>query len=321
MVSPSSRTPPGGSQWLLSARRIARTKPSLLITTPATLTEWSGVVGISGVTGTVTGTDEYRSVVQLLLAIDPTSDRPVYRQLADGLRAAIDDGELGPREQLPSERELMDRAGTARGTVRQAIALLRSEGLIEIEHGRGAFVRARPPVRRVAHDRFARRHRLEGRAAFLAEMDTEGRTPEVEVLEVGPQQAPDDAAERLGLPKDGKVLVRRRRYLADGQPMELATSFIPWDLAKGTQMVKPNTGAGGIYARLEEAGHRLAKFSEDVSARMPTPEEARALRLVAGVPVITVTRTAVDTEGRAVEVCDTVMAADRYVLSYELPAR
>ncbi|MCL2788731.1 MAG: GntR family transcriptional regulator [Micrococcales bacterium] len=260
-------------------------------------------------------------MVPLLPAIDPTGDRPAYRQLADALRAAIESGEIGPGEQLPSERSLMEQSGTARGTVRQAIAQLRVEGLIEIEHGRGAFVRRRPVVRRVAHDRFARRHREEGQAAYLAEMAAEGRAPEVEVLEVAPHDAPDDVADRLELGTNRKVLVRSRRYLADGQPMELATSYIPWDLAKGTQMTKANTGPGGIYARLEENGHRLARFAEEVAARMPSPEEARALRLVAGVPVMTVVRTAFDTKGRAVEVCDTVMASDRYVLSYELPAR
>ena len=49
------------------------------------------------------------------------------------------------------------------GTVRQAIATLRAEGLIDIEHGRGAFARRRPPVRRLAYDRFARRHRDAGK--------------------------------------------------------------------------------------------------------------------------------------------------------------
>jgi GntR family transcriptional regulator len=173
----------------------------------------------------------------------------------------------------------------------------------------------------LAHDRFARRHRRAGRGAFIAEMEGEGRSPQVEVLEVGPAEAPDDVAERLGLDADRKVLIRRRRYLADGQPMEFATSFIPWVMAEGTAMTQANTGPGGIYARLEESGHRLSRFTEDVTARMPSPEEARGLRLTPGVPVITVLRTAFDSAGMAVEVCDTVMAADRYVLSYDLPAR
>ncbi|MDP8929987.1 MAG: UTRA domain-containing protein, partial [Actinomycetota bacterium] len=76
----------------------------------------------------------------------------------------------------------------------------------------------------------------------------------------------------------------------------------------------------GIYARLEEAGHKLDHFTEEVTARMPTPEETRALRLGDGVPVIALLRTAFETSGTAVEVCDTIMAADRYVLTYTLPA-
>lgn len=256
----------------------------------------------------------------MLRPLDPTSDRSVYRQIADHLRDAINNGELAPGEQLPSERDLMTQYDAARGTVRQAIALLRAEGLIETEHGKGAFVRKRPAVQRVAHDRFLRRHRQAGNAAYLAEMATAGRVPEVEVLEVGQYTAPADIANRLGVEEGEPVLLRSRRYLADGFPMELATSYVPWSIAEGTQMVEANTGPGGIYARIEERGHQLEHFAEEVTARMPSPEEARALRLMPGVPVIGVVRTAYDSEGEAVEVCDTVMAADRYVLTYELPA-
>jgi GntR family transcriptional regulator len=257
----------------------------------------------------------------VLRPLDPTSDRSRYRQIADHLRDAINAGELAPGEQLPSERELMTQYHAARGTVRQAISLLRAEGLIETEHGRGAFVRKRPAVQRVAHDRFLRRHRQAGNAAYLIEMETAGRVPEVEILEVGRSTASREVAQRLALEDSAPVLVRRRRYLADGFPMELATSYVPWTIAEGTQMAEPNTGPGGIYARIEERGHQLERFAEEVTARMPSPEEAKALRLMPGVPVIGVVRTAFDSDGHPVEVCDTVMAADRYVLTYELPAR
>jgi GntR family transcriptional regulator len=53
---------------------------------------------------------------------------------------------------------------------------------------------------------------------------------------------------------------------------------------------------------------------------MPMPDEAKALHLPSGTPVMRVLRTAYDTDGVAVEVCDTVMTADLFVLSYELPA-
>ena len=114
--------------------------------------------------------------------------------------------------------------------------------------------------------------------------------------------------------------MRSRRYLLDGKPVETAVSYIPADLAEGTPITDPNPGPGGIYARLEEQGHTLERFTEDVAARMPSPEEARVLALAPGVPVFRLVRTAFDVTGRAVEVCDTIMAADAYLLTYDLPA-
>ena len=256
----------------------------------------------------------------MLAGIDLTSDRPVYRQIAGVLRDAIERGELAPGDRLPSESELMRRFNVAQGTVRNALGLLRGEGLVVAEHGRGVYVRTRPRLRRLAHDRFARRHREAGKAAYLAESEAEDVKPSVEVFFVGQDKADATIAKRLNLRVGSRVLVRRRRYLSDDHPTELATSYIPWDLAKGTPMVEENPGPGGVYARIEEAGHRLDHFDEEITARMPDPEEAKALRLASGTPVLTLVRTAFDTEGQPVEVCDTVMSADMYLLHYRLPA-
>src|SRR4051794_10285447 len=73
--------------------------------------------------------------------IDPSADRAVFRQLADLLRDQIESGELGPGEPLPSELRLAQEYGISRTTVRQAIAQLRTEGLVTVERPRGTFVR------------------------------------------------------------------------------------------------------------------------------------------------------------------------------------
>lgn len=254
----------------------------------------------------------------LLGAVDPTSDRAVFRQIADQLREAIEKGRIKESEKLPSEAELVEHFGVSRMTVRNSLSILQGEGLVHSEHGRGVFVRPRPPVRRLASDRFARRHREQGKSAFTVEADTVGSKYEVDSLEVEEEAATQDISARLGSVR--RVLARRRRYLLDGRPMETATSYLPLDIARGTPIAQPNPGPGGIYTRLEELGHRLDHFEEEVRARMPSPTEVKTLRLASGVPVIHLVRTAYDTKGRAVEVCDTVMAADAYVLSYQLPA-
>jgi GntR family transcriptional regulator len=252
--------------------------------------------------------------------LDPTSDRAVYKQIADHLRAAVARGRLREGDQLASETRLMDHYGVARMTVRNALRLLQDEGLVTAEHGRGVYVRARPPVRRLASDRFARRHRKEGKAAFIAESEQAAAIPSVDMIRVTEARPPADIADRLRLADGTRVVVRSRRYSLDGRPVETAVSYIPADLARGTPIADSNPGPGGIYARLEEQGHILERFTEEVIARMPTPQEVQALRLPPGVPVFRLIRTAYDLDGRAVEVCDTIMAADAYLLAYDLPA-
>ena len=82
-----------------------------------------------------------------------------YQDIVEELRASILDGRLDAGERLPSENELAERFGTSRPTVRRAIALLKAEGLVSTEQGRGAFVRAKPHVRLLLSGEDFRRHR------------------------------------------------------------------------------------------------------------------------------------------------------------------
>jgi GntR family transcriptional regulator len=249
--------------------------------------------------------------------IDPGSDRSVYKQIADNLRRAIDAGELPPGTQLPSESALVSEYRVSRVTARRALSVLVTDGLVVAEHGRGWFVRRQPPVRRLSGDRFARRR--EGKAAFTVDMEANQRRFSVDVIFVGRENAPAVVTDRLGLASSSEVIVRRRRYLAEGQPIEYATSYIPLDIAEGTPIAEPNSGPGGIYARMEDQGFVFERYDEEVTARMPTEEESRTLTLPAGSPVLHLVRTAV-ASGRAVEVCDTVMDSAAFVLLYSLPA-
>ena len=64
------------------------------------------------------------------------------------------------------------------------------------------YVRARPPVRRLASDRFAQRHRKEGKAAFNVEAAQVGATPQVDMMTVTEARPPAEVADRLGLADD-----------------------------------------------------------------------------------------------------------------------
>lgn len=254
--------------------------------------------------------------------LDRTSDRAIYRQIADDLRAEIAAGVYGPGDRLPSESDLVARHGVNRRTVQHAFALLIAEGLVYSEHGSGRFVQGRPPVRRLASDRFARRHRRAGKSAFTVEMEQAGRVydpgNDVEMLDLRTGPPPEPVAARLG--GDAKVLVRSRRYVVEGLPLQVATSYVPLDIAEGTAIMDADTGPGGIYARIEETGRKLTRITEDLAVEVASEGIQRLLRLPVGAPVIHLVRTAFAGE-RAVEVCDTYLNATAFELSYELPAR
>jgi GntR family transcriptional regulator len=72
--------------------------------------------------------------------VDPESATPVYVQVADILRARIESGQLLPDRPVPSESQLEQEFGIARGTARKAIALLREQGFVVTVKGRGSYV-------------------------------------------------------------------------------------------------------------------------------------------------------------------------------------
>jgi GntR family transcriptional regulator len=107
---------------------------------------------------------------------------------------------------------------------------------------------------------------------------------------------------------------------ADDRPVQLATSYIPADVAGGVELAYPDTGPTGIYNRLADRGHRVSRFVEQVDARRPSEEEAEFLRLSSGQHVLEVTRFAYDRAGRPLEVVTNVFAAQFWRPSYEWEA-
>ncbi|NBH01923.1 GntR family transcriptional regulator [Amycolatopsis sp. SID8362] len=251
--------------------------------------------------------------------VDRTSGLPAFRQVAADLREKITAGDYAPGEQLPSERELVDSYGVSRPTIREAVNLLRSEGLVTAEHGRGVFVRPPASIQRVARTRLSREARERNRGAFLADAAARGFTPSTSV-KIRFEEADARTAAHLAIDEGTEVTVRDRVMRADGLVVQLAVSRLPRTLTRDTAIEQVDTGPGGAYARLEEAGRRIGSFAEHVGARMPTPDEASLMQLAVGVPVITVTRVAFGEDGTPLEMNDMVMAADRYELSYEWPA-
>lgn len=251
------------------------------------------------------------------MPIDDRSDRPVFQQIADELRKRIRSGEYPAGGKLPSETELIAEFGVTRLTVRRGLAVLANEGLTEPRRGRGVYVRAQPAVLTVRNTRFRRSDRAAGKGALAAESEAAGLSWASEQLELSVVDAPPPIAEVLG---EARACVRRRRMIVAGVPTQLADSYIPESIDEAIGWSRGANAPGGIYGLLEQHGHLIVRYREELRVRSATPEESVALELPLAAPVVLLVRHAIDQDGRVVEYFDSVAAGDKHHYVYEWDA-
>lgn len=190
---------------------------------------------------------------------------PKYMRVLNTVRERIENGAYLPGTSLPSENTLAKEFAVARPTVLKALSILRQDGWIESQQGKGHFVRGRPSAAGVS-PQYARE------ALYLDE------TVATEILHVGPVLASPRIAASLHIPEGTPVYERRRRTVSEFGPVDLVSTFVPVDIAVGTDIIKPAEIAGNLLDHIHQArGFRGDYVIERLTARRVTAEEAEAL--------------------------------------------
>ena len=246
---------------------------------------------------------------------------PMYRQIADDLQRHIESGDLAPGEQIKTEVELREEFGqdgpVSRNTVRDAVKLLVSRGLIETRPGQGTFV-----VQKI--DPFVTT--LSGGGgmdgiAYLSEVETRGRKPQVTEPRVEIQQADQTLAEQLQLGSGATVISRHQERRIDGTPWSLQTTFYPMDyVTRGaTRLIEPAEIPESVVTYLHEK-LRIAEVGtrDMITARAPDRNEAAFFGLPddGRVAVQEVSRAGFDEYGHPTRLTITIYPADRNRLVY-----
>ncbi|WP_205860997.1 UTRA domain-containing protein [Planosporangium flavigriseum] len=238
-----------------------------------------------------------------------------YVQIAELLRSRIEDGTYRAGDPLPSELRLADELGVSRVTINRAIMLLRASGDVKVRRGSGTYVRSLPRILRDTKKRYAAR--TQGGGAGEVEAHSLNLQSRTEYREIGRTVPTDRIASVLGLSKNEQTLVRRRLLYANDEPTQIADSYYPWSVVKGSkELLQEDAGQGGSYSRLADLGHAPVRFTEDVNVRMPTDLEKRTLDLEGAQPVFEIWHVAYTAEDRPVEVCIHVMPGHLWTLRY-----
>ena len=244
-----------------------------------------------------------------------------FRQIAADLREAITSGEYRIGHQLPSGSVLMNRYGVARQTVQNAIDLLRSEGLVVGRQGAGWFV-AEPRMKYWASQTGSRRKRLEADRrydTFTQQVEAQGKRARQDST-VDQIPATEEIATHLRVQPGQPVAVRRRVMFADDEPIQLGDSYYPLNIVIYSKIMDPADIVEGTDQVLEDLGHTPTRYQDEITCRMPTEEEAAALRLFTGTPVHRLLRTTYDQHDKPVEVYVAILPGDRHVLLYDVSA-
>ena len=239
--------------------------------------------------------------------------QPMYRQIAEDLREKIESGALLRGSQLPTELELREQYDASRNTIRDAVKLLITRGLVETRPGQGTFVveKIDPFVSTLTGD-----PRTGDTEVYLAEVEAKLRKPSLSKTRVEIQEATGVIAEDLDVAEGTEVVSRHQQRLIDGTPWSLQTSFYPLSLVtSGAQRLQQasNIEEGAVAYLGTELGLKQAGYRDKITVRAPDTNEATFFRLPddGRVAVFEIFRTAFDEQGRPLRLTVSIYPADR----------
>ncbi len=234
--------------------------------------------------------------------------QPKYVVVVNAIQQRITDGTYPPGSAIPSEAQITAEFGVSRPTAVRALGILQQDGWIESEQGKGRFVRSRGAI--------ASRHAPSQAMAILSQEDSTS----TKILKIGPVLASSRIAGALGIETGTPVIARQRLSLADIGPVELATSYVPVELAAGTGVGDDAPISEGLIRRLSRRkGVEFDHAIERIGARLPSKEEAKLLEVENKECLLTLLFTAYDRAGKALLAVDVVIPASRHEFEDSFP--
>ena len=228
---------------------------------------------------------------------DRSDPLPLWAQVRADLRRRIESG--GFAAGFPGELTLTEEYEVSRHTIREALRVLRSDGVLRSQRGRPTIVE--PTVYRQS---------LGTLSSLFESVAAQGATPRSDVLRLATTVNASVSAE-LGLPDDTDLVVIERLRYADDQPIAHDVSWLPADIAR--PLLERDLSHAALYAELQGLGIAIDGGSERVTAERAPRHIAESLDLSPDDPVLLLERRATAL-GRPVEWRETHVRADRFAL-------
>ena len=214
---------------------------------------------------------------------------------------------LGVGAMLPAERELAERFGVSRITLRQAVGELVLEGRLIRRQGSGTFVSPPKLVQRLSL------------ASYAEGMRSHGVVPGRSLISTEQLSADPGLARDLGIEAGDDVLHLERVVTADGDRVGLESCYLPAErFPRLLARFDPGTS---LYAFLSgECGVVFAAAEERLETVLATPREALLIGTNPALPMLLLHRVSYDADGRAIERVRSLYRGDRFSFATRLTA-
>lgn len=233
---------------------------------------------------------------------DKNSAIPLHIQLKEMIHQQVLGGQLAVGEQLPSEREYCEQFGISRTTVRRAMADLLNEGFICTMVGKGTFV-ASPPIK----------EEIQPLSSFTEDMLRRGRSPSSLILKAEIQNADDEQAARLKIPRGAEVVVLHRLRLTDDFPVAIQRSWLPHHLCPN--LLQYDFSTCSLFSILREKyGLKLSYADTGINAALASPEDCRLLKISPPLALLVSEQTTYLENRTIIEYTHSFFRGDQYTL-------
>jgi GntR family transcriptional regulator len=200
--------------------------------------------------------------------LDKSALVPLYFQIKNVFKDMLNRGYLEPGDMIPTEYELCSTFNISRTTIRQALTELVEEGFFYRVKGRGTFV----SQNKLCHNL------LEEKALFSHGLINKGIQPITVVIEHKIIQAPVDVANALQIPTSSQVLSIKRLRYANGDPIYINQTYLPYHLCKS--ILDHNLNEASLCMLLSKNIHtRLAQTRYSFEAVTATKEDCELLEI------------------------------------------
>ncbi len=228
---------------------------------------------------------------------------PLHLQLSNLIRQQIQAQELSQNHPLPSERELCEKYGVSRITVRQAMADLKADGLIYSVAGKGSYVASA-----------CLEEEFRPLSSFTEELGRRDIAVTSRIIEASILNANEEQSTRLKIPRGAEVVHLYRLRIGNGLPIALQLALLPHHLCPG--LLKFDLAKRSLFDVLRrEYRLKMTRADTSISAGTCNSHESEWLQMTATAAVLITRQTTYLEDDKIIEYTQSIFRSDRYTIT------